>query len=223
LPYPKLIRSRGKRHGILNAIFFEDPAVGGPRWEAQPKPPADITETAALAFTYAARGDDKARTLLSQLQVDCPTDAAILTALLVYQQGKYAEAADLAVKAIEMLRTDATVIPRFVESALRLPAQIVEKEPEHAAKFLQALDQPLAVFMLEERRLLVRIAAAQRLNAQATAAAIAAMEPHVPWDASVLEMRLRAYEATGNPLEGRARNELALFQKNTAEHLVLPQ
>jgi hypothetical protein len=214
---------RGKRHATLNAIFFEVATVGGPRWETQSKPPDDVTETAALAFAYAITGNEKARELISRLQIDCPTDAVILTAVLAYHQEQYSEAAKLAIKAIEKLRSDATVIPRFVEAVLRLPVQIVEKEPQHAVNLLEALDQPLAVYMLEERRLLVRIALAQRLTPALTAGAVEAMEPHVPWDSSILEMRATAYEAVGNPLAGRARRELTVFRRNVAEDQVLPQ
>jgi hypothetical protein len=213
---------RGQRHAALNAVFLEDPALGGPRWEAQPKPPADVTETAGLALAYAVTGNDKARELISRLQVDCPADAAILTAVLAYRQQRYAEAADLAIAAIEKLRTDATVIPQLVEHALRIPAQLVEKEPQHAAKLLAALDAPLAVYMLEERRLLVRIALAQRLSAEATAGAIFAMEPHVPWNQSILEMRKAAYEAVNHPLAGRARQEALILRRHAPEEQVLP-
>jgi spermidine synthase len=212
---------RGRRHAILNAIYFEDPATAGPRWEAQPKPPADLAEVAALAFAYAIVGNEKAKDLISRLETFSPIDAAILTAVLAYQQSRYADAAALSEQALLKLRTDASVTPKFVEQALRLPALIVEKEPQHAAKLLEALNEPLAVYMLEERRLLVRCAVAQRIGASETAFAIQAMEPHVPWDSQFLDMRARAYESVNHPLATRARRELLLFRRNTPEQQVL--
>jgi len=212
---------RGKRHEALNAIYFTDPAPAAARWQAQPKPPADFTETAGLALAYAVVGDEKAQPLISRVAADSPTDAAILTALFAYHQSRYADAAALSEKALLALRTDAAVTPRFIEYALRLPAQIVEKEPQHAEKLYDALGEPLAVYMLEERRLLVRCAVGQRLSAAATAAAVQAFEPHVPWDASVLEMRASAYAAIGHPLANRAQRELLLFRRNMPEREVL--
>jgi len=212
---------RGKRHEALNAIYFADPAPAAARWQAQPKPPADFIETAGLALAYAAAGDDKAQPLISRVKADSPTDAAILTALLAYQQGRYADAAALSEQALHALRKDATVIPRFVEYALRLPAQIVEKEPQHAERLCAVLGEPLAVYMLEERRLLVRCAVAQRVSAPVTASAVLSLEPHVPWDLQVLEMRASAYQALGHSLASRAQRELLLFRRNMPEQLVL--
>ena len=212
---------RGKRHEALNAIYFADPAGAAARWQAQPKPPADFIETAGLALAYAAAGDEKAQPLISRVAADSPTDAAILTALLAFHQGRYSDAAALSEQALHALRKDATVIPKLVEYALRLPAQIVEKEPQHAERLCAVLGEPLAVYMLEERRLLVRCAVAQRVSAPVTAFAVLSLEPHVPWDGQLLEMRASAYQVIGHPLAARARRELLLFRRNMPEQQVL--
>lgn len=212
---------RGRRHAALNAIYFDDPASGIARWEAQSKPPVDFIETAAVALAYAAAGSDKAREPIKQVESFNPTVAAICEALLAYHQGRYAEAAALSEQALLKLRADASVMPKFVDNALRLPAQVAEKEPQHAAKLLEALSEPLAVYMFEERRLLVRCAVAQRVGVAATADAMQALEPYVPWDEQVLQMRASAYEAVGHPLANRARRELTIFRQHASEQQVL--
>jgi spermidine synthase len=213
---------RNKRFEALNAIYFVDAAAGLVRWESQSKLPVDFTETAALAIAGAASGSSKANDWIPRVAEFNPTDAAVLSALLAFHQGRLADAAALLEQALVRLRTDASVLPRLVEYALRLPAQIVEKEPAHAKQLLAALSEPLAVYMLDERRLLARLAIAQRLGPVETAAAMQDLEPYVPWDGQVLDMRLRAYEATTHPFLSRARRELELFRRQAPEQTIFP-
>jgi spermidine synthase len=57
----------------------------------------------------------------------------------------------------------------------------------------------------------IRLEVASYLDLSRYAAALAEVEPNVPWRAPVLERRARAYEAAGSPLAQRARKELADF------------
>jgi predicted membrane-bound spermidine synthase len=215
---------RAERAQALSDFYYYNGARVIQHWESLGKPPQDWIELYALAFSYAQQGDEKARPLIERLRAASPTEALILDALLLHQQDRTTEAGPLLAKAFTALRADATLHPRLSEPACKLAAQIVEKDPQQAPQLYESLSRPFAVYLFNERRQLTRCLIAQRISPQATAAAVADLEPHVPWDAQFLQMRLDAYKAANSPLLQRARRDVAKFNRGTHDvRLILQQ
>jgi len=213
---------RGQRAMALANFQIGNGAGIAASWEQQPKPPVDLIETLALAWGYAERGDEsKARPLLERLKPDGAIEAMILEANLVYQQKQYAAAAQRLSEAFTTMRTDATALRRVGEHGMRLAVEIADKDEQQAARLNEALSEPLAVLMLNELRLRTRCYVAHRASLPAAAAAIAELEPHVPWDYELLKLRQQAYQAIRDPRESAANRELRLFEYHAPEAQVL--
>ena len=193
-------------------------------WELQSKPPFDLIETLALAWGYAELGDEsKARPLIERLRPDGAIEAMILEADLLHQQKQHEAAADKLIAAFVAMRSDATVLRRVGEHAMRLAAEIVDKDEQQSPRLNEALSQPLAVLLLNEMRLRTRCYVAKRASLPAAAAAIAELEPHVPWDYELLKLRQEAYQAIKDSREAIATRDLMLFQFHAPDAQVLTQ
>jgi hypothetical protein len=106
------------------------------------------------------------------------------------------------------LRDDATPTRRIIEQALLAATQVGEQHPEHVRPLYEALNQPFSVFLLEDRRRGILCLLGQRLGGHEFTAAMLQFEPHPPWDKQILQMRVRAYAETKDPLLPRARRDL---------------
>ena len=104
-------------------------------------------------------------------------------------------------------------MPAVVKNAFPIVLDLASKDAALAARLDDALARPFAVALLDDDRVLVRLEVASYLDPSRYAAALAGMEPDIPWRGPVLERRARAYEATGNPLAPRARRDFAEFLK----------
>jgi len=183
--------------------------------------PRDWTELYALAFAHAQHGSEQARPLLVRLAEHSPLEAKLLEALLLHQSNKTQEAAPVLAKGLIALRSDARVLPSLGEPIMKLAVQIVEKDPQQAAVLFDALSKPFALHLFNDRRMRARILVGQRVGAEALAAAVAEMEPYYPWEPTLLEVRLRAYEAVKSPRALVARQELLKFRRGVPQTQLL--
>jgi hypothetical protein len=109
----------------------------------------------------------------------------------------------------------------LADSAYAVAVRIAKQDPQQESRLFVALGQPLAAALFNERRRLTRCLLARQMTAGAAALAVAVMEPHVPWNEEFLALRRSAYEATGNPLAGKARRDLNDYRRHAGEaHLV---
>jgi len=185
------------------------------------KPPDDVIETIVLALGHAERGDERALPLIERLSPENPVDAQIINALLLHRQGNAPAAVSFLEKAFTGMRTDATVLPRLVDVAHSVAGQVAKADSKQAQRLYDTLSKPFAVWLLNERRRMMRCLIAQQVSYAATAIAIDEMEPQVPWDEPFLTMRRTAYEAIGNPLLAKARRDLTDFRRYAGESHVL--
>lgn len=111
-------------------------------------------------------------------------------------------------------------MPAVIKNAFPIVLDLGSKDAALAARLDAALAQPFAVAVLDDERRLVRLEVAGYLDLPRYAAALAELEPNVPWRGSVLERRLRAYEAAGNPLARAARRDLAEYVETESPPLL---
>src|SRR6185369_10079853 len=138
-------------------------------------------------------------------------EAEIVLARLRWRQGRAPEAVEHLERAFERARQDPWAMPAVIKNAFPIVLDLGSKDPAMAARLDAALAQPFAIAVLDDERRLVRLEVAGYLDLPRYAAALADLEPNVPWRGSVLDRRVRAYDATGNPLARAARRDLAEF------------
>ena len=219
---PPVSGDRAQRAEAMQHFFHDNLANITALWEKQPKPPVDLIETITLALSYAEQGDEKAVPLIERLRTDNPVDAEVLDAILDQRRGKHSDACQHVEKAMAMMTTDASVLPRLADGVYAVAIRIAQQDPQQGPRLFVALGQPLAVSLFNERRMLTRCVLAQGIGAAAPAAvAVGEMEPHVPWNEELLVLRRAAYEETGNPLAAKARRDLELFRRQASETHVI--
>jgi spermidine synthase len=222
LPPESFTGDRAKRARALAALIGQRDAAGMIRhWESQPKPPYDLAETLALALAYAELGDTRAAKLALDLRADAPLEALALEGSLAARQDQPALAAERLSRLFTALRSDATPTRRIIEHALLVASQLAEKHRDQVRPLYESLNQPFAVFLFEERRRGVLCRLGERLGGREFTAAMLALEPHPPWDKTILQMRVRAYSQTQHPLLARAQRDLDEIFRLSPEAAVL--
>ncbi len=178
-------------------------------WMKQSERPRCPIDVVLLAEALAASGDGRYRALADVIEKTSPAVAAAIRSLHAEAAGRLDEAVDEAVDAFEHLRVD----PWFTRDVmLRLLARcrkLAASSPTAGGRLFDALEQPFAVEAFRLQRLMTRIGVANVLaDDERRVAALAAFEPHPPWQAGILTMRAETYERVRHPMAARARADL---------------
>ena len=188
-------------------------------WRSQPRDAENLTECAMMAELLALKADAGARKYIEKVREYHPDEALMLLAELQWRQGHLEEAAASLESAFISCRKDPwPMMPVFVH-ALILTERIAleDKSRKLADRLYRALEEPFAVFFLEERReeTLLRIALLldEKGFSGYTLKALMLLEPHFPWGGDRLLLRENCYRALNHPLAGLARRELDSFMK----------
>jgi hypothetical protein len=188
-------------------------------WRAQPWEPQGSVEEVVLAEALAQGAEEASTLLAARLSGPHFVEAEIVLARLRWRQGRAPEAVDHLERAFARCREDPWAMPAVIKNAFPIVLDLGSKDPAMAARLDAALAQPFAVAVLDDERRLVRLEVAGYLDLPRYAAALAELEPNVPWRGSVLERRARAYDAAGNPLARAARADLAEFLESESPPL----
>ncbi len=184
-------------------------------WSSQDAGPTQRADAVGLAQAYAETGDPRALGLVPLLRSWSPGEAAGVEAILAARQGDWPRAAERLGEHFRALRNDPWIESRLTRSCLRLALEIGRGEPEVARALYEALGEPFAVGLLQDRRLLTRVDLARESGDPALCArAFAALEPWVPWEGTILEARVECYRAAGDPKLERARADLAAWESH---------
>lgn len=184
-------------------------------WRAQPWEPRGSVEEVVVAEALAQGAEEQAcAASMARLEARHPVEAGLVLARLRWRQGRAQEAVEALERAFGLCRDDPWPMPVVVKNAFPIVLDLASRDAALAARLDDALARPFAVALLDDERRLVRLEVASYLDLSRYAAALAGMEPDVPWRAPVLERRARAYEASGSPLARTARKELAEFLEN---------
>jgi spermidine synthase len=213
---------RAKRADALAALVLRsDPQEAVRLWESQPKPPYDVPETLAVALAYAMLGNERAQDLVAPVAEKCPIEAKAIAAVLAARQNQYDRALALIEETLAALRRDATPNRYVLHQVFLAAAQLPDKHPAAARPLYEAFQRPLSVYLFEDRRKGMLFLFGARLGGQAFVDAALALEPHPPWEATILAARVRAYEQANHPNLARARRELAELRGMSPEARVL--
>src|SRR5262249_26982255 len=147
-----------------------------------------------LAEIFANGGDARARQSLDALRAVQPAEAEAIEARARYVAGDKAGAARSLVTAFTMYQRDPWPHREPFTPALELARRTASEDPAAGGQLLEALTAPFTVRALDMPRLWTRAAIGLRDGSgPQCVAALAPLEPHVPWEREFLERRAACY------------------------------
>ncbi|HUR82595.1 MAG TPA: hypothetical protein VM733_17680, partial [Thermoanaerobaculia bacterium] len=190
-------------------------------WRATPWQPVSSLDHAMLAHVLALGGDEAATPYIEALRPWEPVEADALSGVLLSRKGDFAGAGTLLASALTRYREDPWPLLSIMQTAITTAAETA-RDPRSADKVLDALAQPYAAYLLENPRGRAYLAAAweARKCGTATLTALREYEPNVPWNASVLQMRVICYGAAGLQAQAaKAQEDLREFSEGELQAL----
>ncbi len=174
-------------------------------WQRQEQPPHHPIDRIWLAEALAADGTD------APFEPDRFTiHAANARRSLV--TGDHESASRSLAAAFAVARTDPWVFRPVLERALLLAARIGRDMPSTSERLFQALGEPFAVSQFDDLRLRIRLELAEVTDfAGRCGIALEPLEPHVPWEESLLTLRLRCYQTIDDPRLPAAQRDFESF------------
>jgi spermidine synthase len=184
-------------------------------WLAQHGGAQGPMDETMLAEIFAPLGDATAQQAIEALRARQPAEAETMTARQRYLVGDKTAAAQHLARAFGMYRSEPWAHRQVFSRALQLATRIASEEPTQREALFAALTGPFPVRALDLERLSVRavIGLGDRPG-PLCAAALAPLEPHVPWDRDLLQARSDCYTFIGSPLAAQAHADLATFLAN---------
>ncbi|MFT3776104.1 MAG: fused MFS/spermidine synthase [Minicystis sp.] len=181
-------------------------------WRAQPRAPAGSFELEMIAEALAESGSEEALPLIDRLRPFEPTEADALLTRLRFRQDRRADTAAALEAALQGYRADPWPKLDLMRRLVSEVAVDLGRDPALGRRAFAALERPFAALMLEDERRNARIKLSARLDFRGLCAdAIAAQEPHVPFEREVLALRRECYVAVGSPKLGLAEREVDDF------------
>ncbi|HZS37905.1 MAG TPA: fused MFS/spermidine synthase [Polyangia bacterium] len=162
-----------------------------------------------LAESLADGGDERALDEASRLP---PIEADLVIARLRLKQNRLAEATDALERAFTGYRKDPWPLPALIARALKLPAEIAQRDRALGERLYHALKIPFAVSLFDEQRQNAVVQLAVRVDfPRLCREALAPREPNPLWKHDALLGRLDCYERTGDPRAAGARRDVERF------------
>ena len=212
---PGELQIEGQRLGDALAHYENGDLAGAwARWQSLQREPRDIPEFRLVAECLADRGEDAALIYLDKVQ---PSEADAIRARLFWRQHRPEEAVIAMTSAIGRFHVDPWPSTSYVARTLGLAIDLLQDRGPTTGtlSILQQLQEPFAVYNSEGVREATLVRAAMALDRGATGEhvlhAVAAFEPHVPWELKFLSIRSRCYSAAHHPRADDARCDLLDF------------
>jgi len=183
-------------------------------WSAQPFAPVNSREAGMLAFVLADQGNDLAAPQAASLAALQPIEADAIMARLRLRQGDLEESALFITRSLTAYRTDAWPLRVLMEEAIVTASNLATKSPLLAARMADALSKPFAAGQWNESRRAAAIVAARQADGcgPRLIAALREIEPNVPWQPVVLQIRAECYAKAGlGQLAERAELDLQRY------------
>lgn len=180
-------------------------------WDSQRWPPQTLLEFAMLGYACAMQGDARALALAERLADFQPAEADAIRGIYLAERKQYAESAAAIAAALTRMRQDPWALPEIVGAALDFAALLSALDATQAPRLFAAVQEPFAVGCADVHRRLMACRIVAGFAPFEAARRIAALEPDIPWTASFLKLRWQVYARTGNPLSGRAGDDLEAF------------
>ncbi|MFY9825599.1 MAG: hypothetical protein WAM82_29770, partial [Thermoanaerobaculia bacterium] len=182
------------------------------RWFEQPEPPRTHADLLFTAACLADGADSRTPAIAAELAREQPIEADLVLARWLLATGRPQDAGERLLAAFQAYRADPWVYRPLLDRAFLLVLPMARRDRNLAARLFAALEKPFAVRMFDGERRLTRVWLSRELEGPARCAeALAALEPHVPWDELSLANRYECYQKVGSPLAAKAGRDLEDF------------
>jgi spermidine synthase len=206
---------QARQEALVQYYQHDNPAAAIEVWQQQPEPPRDPTELAMIADIGASSGDAKALPYIDRLRLYEPAEADVLLATLRMAEGQLSDSASAVEAAMTRLQTDPWPLPRFQERVFQIANRLAGRDQALSRRMLNALAQPLALYMLEDYRLVTRAQMTRLADFNVLCRdAVDALEPSAPWTQSFLQLRKDCFQASNDPRLPVATRDLNEFAGN---------
>jgi spermidine synthase len=182
------------------------------RWFEQPEPPRTHADLLFAGECLADSGDPRTPAIAAGLAREQPIEADLVLARWAVAAGRPQEAGEHLLAAFQRYHEDPWVYRPLMDRSFRLVLLLARRDHNLAARLFAALERPFAVRMFDGERRITRVWLSRELDGPPRCAeAIAALEPHVPWDELFLANRYECYQKVGSPRAGKAGKDLEDF------------
>jgi hypothetical protein len=165
-----------------------------------------------VADIQASAGAPEAMTTIERLREYHSGEADVMLAELRFAQKDHEGAAAALERAFNTFRSDPWALPRFTLKGVARAQMLGASSPALGRRMLEALREPFAVKVADQRRRVAVAFLASNVDFKALCAdAIGALEPDVPWAGDFLAMRRNCYAETGHSRLAAATRELNEF------------
>ncbi|NOK09769.1 fused MFS/spermidine synthase [Corallococcus exercitus] len=207
---PGQIAEQGRPYeAFVNAVMAGQSARVLSLWQDLKRQPQGPQEEYSLAHAMVMTRHPAALAALRALRARRPADADMLEALLMASQGQDAQAAALLERAFTTLRQDPWAVMPLTEAALDTALRLGQRSPELARRLYAAVAQPFAASAATRKRKLIHARLAFAAGGMALCVeGLAPLEPHVPWDRSLLVARAACYAQRGDPRADAAQDDV---------------
>lgn len=204
------LTSSQPRHRLAQAYERGNLRAAAAIFRGSPWRPVNGADLARVAESLADSGDEGAMPFVDALRQWQPIEADAALARLRLRQRRLAEAAELIERAFVAYRANPWPAIDVMRNALDTATELAAADRASAPRIFAALEQPFAARLLNDGRLLRRLAVAEQIGkcSPAMVTALQALEPHVPWRRHILVLRAECY--SGEPAEA-ARRDVARF------------
>jgi len=185
-------------------------------WESHNLPPYTDAEWIGLASALSSIGDPTAETILADLALSYPTEAALLSGRLWLTGGDPQRAFESFRFATDSLMLKPWAHPAVFQSYFSDLDRIAGSDPELARAVFDLLGSPLAVERARDERHWARLRVAAQIDARAFDEALEDVEPWVPWDLWLLQRRAQVRVQQRSPAAGAALADALEFGRNAS-------
>ncbi|HWW88480.1 MAG TPA: fused MFS/spermidine synthase [Vicinamibacterales bacterium] len=207
---------QARQEALVQYYQHDNPTAARDVWQQQPEPPRDPTELAMLADIGASSGDaNEALPYIDGLRPYQPAEADALLSTLRMVEGRLPDAASAVEAAMTRLQTDPWPLPRFEERLFQIANRLAGRDQALSLRMLNALAQPLALYVLEDFRLVTRAQMTRQADFKGLCRdAVDALEPDAPWTQSFLQLRKDCFQAANDPRLPVATHDLNEYGGN---------
>jgi predicted membrane-bound spermidine synthase len=167
-----------------------------------------------LAQAHAEIGSAECLSILKSAESRYPIDAAAVQAVYYFRAKEFPKALQAMESFFSMLTKSPWALNNVSDSVFDRAVDLSRADKDAAKRIHTALLKPFPSNRFNGRRQQTLALVAWQVGPQETTAALADLEPNVPWTGKFLQIRAESYAATQNPLARQAQRDWELFQKH---------
>jgi spermidine synthase len=186
-------------------------------WRKQSRKPEYPLELMLVAEASAEVGDSAALALAEKLRTSWPATIDAILARYFWRRGDRDQAVTRLADFFIRVRTDPWAPTIIIDHALNLANEMSWQQPDIAKQMYTALREPFSVYILEQKRMDIRLEIASWLKPGYTVAVLHEYEPYPYWNRNFLYYRHQYYKDVNDPLTEKARHELNIYLTHASQ------